>query len=155
MFLLLLVGIPCLLIYRCASSGLEAEATLHANEVILRVITQYIHEHPGCWPETWDDLKNTAIPEDDQLSHYRWPDDIQEYKKRFHIEFGLTLKEVADMVTSEEEAQWEFPRFTAVRPKGPHYWPPSGIRGLFKEIRNDLGNKQSDNRIDLLSPKGK
>jgi hypothetical protein len=152
-FLLLLVAVPCVLIYRCASEGLEAEATLHANEVILGVVKQYIHEHPGRWPGSWDDLKNTAIPDDDQVSHYRWPDDIEEYRKRFDIRFGLTLEEVAEMVTFEEQAQWEFPRFTAVRPKGPHYWPPLGIPGLLKEIRSQLANKQPDNPIDGRPPR--
>src|SRR5947207_3112455 len=81
--LLVLVATPAILIYRCASNALDAEATLHANEVILRVVTEYIHEHPGCWPESWEDLQQTAIAEDLQVSHYRWPDDIEEYKKRF------------------------------------------------------------------------
>jgi hypothetical protein len=116
-------------VYRCVNSALEAETTLHANCVVLYVLEAYMEENPGSWPGSWDELKKTSIRDEEQRSNYRWPDDIDEFKKRVHIEFGLSLQQVSDMLTREQLKSWEFDNFTAVRPIGPNYGPCEA--GLF------------------------
>jgi hypothetical protein len=118
----LLIMTVAAIIHHSISISLQAEKTLIANYVILDVLEVYLTDNPGRWPESWEDLKHTSIPKERQRL-YAWPQDIDEFKKRVDVEFGLTLQQVADMLTPEQVERWEFTNFTAVRPIGPNYGP--------------------------------
>jgi hypothetical protein len=121
-------------IYHSVSVSLQAEETLWVNWDVLQVLQVYVAQNPGRWPESWEDLKKTPLPDQWRRSHYRWPEDINEFKKRVHIEFGLTLQEVAAMVTPEQVAQGDFSNFTAVQPIGPNYGPCEGELGHLMKV---------------------
>ena len=130
---LLAAGCLILFIYHCINVSLEAEITYGANWTILVVLETYMIENPGRWPASWDELERTSIPAEQQRMFY-WPDDIDKFKKRVHVEFGLSLQEVADMVTPEQVKRGDFDNFTAVRPIGPNYGPCESNLGHFMEV---------------------
>jgi hypothetical protein len=128
-------------IYRSASNALEAEETLHTNEAVFCVLSVYLRENPGCWPKSWDDLEKTTVPPHLQQT-FSWPEDIHEMKKRVHVEFGLTLQEVSDLVSTDDSVRYDFSSFTAVRPIGPNFGSPDPeIKALLELIREQLGKK--------------
>ncbi len=122
-----------IVVYRCISGALEAETTLHANCDVLEILELYIEQNPGQWPENWNDLQNTTLPTEWERQHLR-PQDIEEFKKRVQVNFGLTLQEVADMLTPEQVKRWDFANFTAVRPIGPNYGPCESGLAHFMEV---------------------
>ena len=90
--------------------SMQAEYTLHANRLVLRVVERYVSEHGGRWPSSWDDLERVADP--DERGASSWPRDADEIRGRVHVDFGVTAAEVARQRPED---------FEAVRPIGPNY----------------------------------
>src|SRR5207249_4806547 len=70
----------------------------------------------------WEDL--TPYFPELPTSSFRWPQDIQEFRKRIFIDFGLKRAQVAAM---------DVDTFSAVQQIGPNYGPDEeGIRRLLE-----------------------
>jgi hypothetical protein len=105
--------------------SMQAEYTLHANRLVLRVVERYVSEHGGRWPTSWDDLEQVADP--DERGRCSWPRDADEIRGRVHVDFGVTAAEVA---RQRPEV------FEAVRPIGPNYGHcESDVRRLLAALR--------------------
>jgi hypothetical protein len=108
-----LAGISSIIgfVYCRVDYALKAEMGLHAHLQIFEVLKVYLRENPGKWPQSWEELEQTAIPEESQRV-YRWPDQSAEFRKRIRIDFTLTRAQVAAMNVRD---------FTAVQPIGPTF----------------------------------
>src|SRR6266849_6736669 len=119
-----------LLIYHCASRGLDAEETYQAHMNVLEVATKHLENNPE-WPKSWDDLERTAMPSELHPNAMPSPDNIAEWKKRVYIDFSLTRADVAEMTVKN---------FTAIRAIGISFGPPeSFIKALLEAARQDDG----------------
>lgn len=98
-----------LVVWRGASNSLEAEATLHAYNLVLDVVTQYIKEN-GKWPDNWDALAKISPALEHSI--WTWPRDVDEIRKRVKVDFSLQIRDVASM---HEDT------FNAIEQMGPHY----------------------------------
>jgi hypothetical protein len=90
--------------------SLEAERTRHAYILVLDLLAEHLRRHQGSWPGTWNELKHTSPVNPSNV--YRWPEDLVEIKRRVHVDFGLTVVDVAEMTPN---------CFTAVQQIGPNY----------------------------------
>jgi hypothetical protein len=119
-----------LLIYHCASRGLEAEWTYEAVMDVLDVTTVYLENNPE-WPKSWDDLEQTAMRSESNPSAMPSPDNIAEWKNRVYFDFSLTRADVAAMTLQN---------FTAIRAIGISFGPPEYyIVPLLEAARQDDG----------------
>jgi hypothetical protein len=98
--------------YRSVAVSLEAERTLHAYRTTLTVLTIYLRENAGAWPSSWEDLARVSLKPDEQRAFLKWPDDMEEFRRRITIDFSLTGAEVAQMNPES---------FSAVRQVEPNY----------------------------------
>jgi hypothetical protein len=139
-------------IYHAVNTALEAEVTLGTNRAMLHVLEVYMIKNPGRWPQSWEELERTSIPDEEQRFRH-WPNDIDEFKKRVHVEFGLTLQEVADMLTPEKVRRWDFDSFTVVRPIGPNYGPCESELAHFMKVvweQNSKGKQKARDPEGLI-----
>ncbi len=99
-------GVIC---WRVVSDSLNAENTLHAYNLVLDIVAEYIKAN-GKWPDSWEALAKTPPA----LTHrvWNWPSDIKEIRRRVRIDFSRQLQEVAN--THEDS-------FDAVEQVGPQY----------------------------------
>lgn len=106
-------------VWRGVSNSLEAEATLHAYNLVLDVVAEYIKEHE-MWPDSWDALGNTSPA----LEHnvWTWPRNMDEIRRRVKIDFSLQIHDVARM---HEDT------FNAIEQVGPHY---GGNESAIREV---------------------
>lgn len=124
--------------YRAIVTSLEAEKTLHAYYLVLDILKVYLHEHPGMWPTTWEDL--ACLTPKEKNSVFEWPDDLPKIQRRIRIDFGLTLGQVSEMDVSN---------FSAVQQIGPNYGPhESRIREILLAVRQD--DRQSNDALQRL-----
>jgi type II secretory pathway pseudopilin PulG len=110
---LIVVALFCIAasILQCVTVSLEAEKTLHANQVVLEVLEVYMRENPDRWPQSWEQLSKVNIS-NDQHWMFSWPEDIEKLRKRVSINFDLTRAQVADM-----RPEW----FSALKPFPPYF----------------------------------
>jgi len=116
-----LLGSTSLVVLICQSIrvSLDAEVTLHAYELVLDVLDDYLAQNGGRWPRSWDDLIQIRH---DGFAGRRWPEDVAQVKKRIRIDFDLTTDEVIGM---------DIEHFTAVTQIGPNYGPHEGFLAKF------------------------
>lgn len=111
----LLLAAACLVVSGIDAS-LEAEKTLHAMNWTLQRIEQYVKDHPGRWPRSWDDITPTT-------GGFSWPD----LQRRVQIDFDAKPSELAGQRPEE---------FRAVRPIGPYYAAyDTGVTSLLQSLR--------------------
>ena len=91
--------------------GWEAEKTLHAYRLVLDVLIEYV-ETEGEWPTGWTDME--AVKPPGEYGLWRWPDDIDEVRKRITVEFDLRGKDLTVMTADS---------FDLVRQSDPNYGP--------------------------------
>ena len=90
----LAVGAGC----RTANQSWEAEKTLHAFALVCDVISSYLRLSGGRWPTGWEELAAAVPVERGTFSNvFRWPDDLDELRKRVAVDFTLTTADVAAM----------------------------------------------------------
>jgi hypothetical protein len=126
-----LAGISSIIgfVYWKVDYALKAEMSLHAHLQILLVLKTYLKENPGRWPKSWEELEQTAIPEESQRV-YHWPDQSAEFRKRIWIDFTLTRAQVAAMNAHN---------FTAIRSIGPTFGlDDDEIESLLKVARENV-----------------
>lgn len=121
------------LVYQAITVSLQAEHTLHANYLVLAVVTSHLEKDNAEWPRSWDELSTTVAS--GQGGMYSWPNDREELRARVKIDFSLTTAQVAAMVPSN---------FTAIAPLGPHYPVSDGaVEQLLRAARREPSNDHS------------
>lgn len=106
-------------------NALEAEERLHATECTLKVVEQFIKDHPGHWPQSWNELEKTSFP---GHGMYSWPKHSAEIQKRTTIDFSVRLEDLAQQTENT---------FQAIQPRGPSYSLTS-VEQLLQTVRADL-----------------
>jgi hypothetical protein len=91
-----------------AKTSTDAEYTLQAFLTTLEVVEEYLREHPGEWPRSWDDLAKQIAAKD----HMNMT--IADYQERIQIDFSLTRAQVANMSSDH---------FTAITQRSPNFGP--------------------------------
>lgn len=107
--LVVLVGGVAWMVYRGISDSLAAERCLHANQLVVTVLRDYVVISGGSWPRSWSDLE-TMPPR--QHSMYRWPTDATILRQYVCVDFNADLDRLATQTRDE---------FDAVKPLGPCY----------------------------------
>lgn len=120
------------LFVQCTRTAVQAERTLHANELVLRVLTAYVETTDGDWPTSWDDLVQTVPAE--SRSMWKWPDDLAALKQRVRINFDVTTDEVLKMKPGH---------FTAVEQIGPNYGPSEAAILDLQDVIRSCRNKRN------------
>jgi hypothetical protein len=113
--------------YRCLALSLAAEVTHHSYRNTLAAVTAYVDEREQ-WPNNWDELQPFLKSVDPD------PERLTAVPSRVHIDFTLTLKDVAglDPVT-----------FAAIEPIGPNYGKAEdAISNLLVVVRTRLALKR-------------
>ena len=98
-------------IYRGISVSLQAEHTIHATIMTIRVVEQFVTEQQR-WPSSWEELERQSLPEASQGGMYRWPESSSEIQGRVIIDFNADLTAMIDQDPM---------LFTAIRPIGPYF----------------------------------
>lgn len=121
------------LVYQAITVSLQAENTLHANYLVLAVVTSHLEKDNTEWPRSWDELM-AAVPNQER-GMYAWPKDLEELQQRVRIDFSLTVAQVSAMDPID---------FNAVAPIGPHYPIGEGaVEQLLKAARKRSSQKQT------------
>jgi type II secretory pathway pseudopilin PulG len=95
-----------------AHSAREAERTLHAERVVFLVLERYARDNPQGWPKSWEELSSVQLPPAEQSPIFNWPKNLDEFRKRVDVNFGLSRGDVEAMHADT---------FSAIRPIGPYY----------------------------------
>jgi hypothetical protein len=120
----LLLGLVIAL-YSEVSHAMDGEYTLHANMAMIDVVEQYLKDHPGHWPNSWDELgKYSSRP-----LLLAWPKDAEKIKKVIRIDFSANIEDLAKQKSNS---------FTGIKQLGPHYPADSEISSLLEAIRESL-----------------
>jgi hypothetical protein len=121
------------LAYRGVAVSLEAEHTLHANNLVLEVVTAHLENDNAEWPNSWDELTVTVPTR--QRGMYSWPDDLEELQQRVKIDFSLTTADVSTMDPAT---------FSAIAPIGPYYQVTDNrVESLLQAARQRTSPKQT------------
>jgi L-rhamnose mutarotase len=97
------------LVYQGISTSLHAEHVLHAALLTIDKLDEYVDEHKGAWPKSWQELESTTPQE---WAMFSWPQDSKEIQKYVEIDFNADLKRLIEQEPGE---------FDAVRPIGSYY----------------------------------
>jgi hypothetical protein len=101
-------------LWQIVTRSLQAEMTHQAYTLTLELVEVYMRDNPGKWVKSWEDLEHVIVPPDRHHLRDRWPQGIDEVRKRVRINFELTRDQVAAMNVEG---------FSAVQPVGPNYGP--------------------------------
>lgn len=91
---------------RCA---LAAERALHATLLVIDLVREYVVDHQGAWPRSWQDLERLS-PRDRAM--FQWPEDAEDVRRYVSVDFGAHPHQLA---TESVE------QFVAIQPQGPCY----------------------------------
>ncbi|MCS7304755.1 MAG: hypothetical protein NZ602_06585 [Thermoguttaceae bacterium] len=83
----------------------EAEARFVHMRHVLAVLTEYVRQHQGAWPRSWEEIEKTPVPPDAPPRHGAWPDVRAHVKVDFNVDPRKLLQNGPD-------------QFYAVSPKG-------------------------------------
>lgn len=103
------VSIGLGVVYCGIRSSLAAERALHANLLVVDLIREYVVDHKGAWPRSWQDLERLPPR---QRAMFQWPEDGEEVRRYVSVDFGAD----PDKLATEPVEQ-----FVAVQPQGPCY----------------------------------
>ena len=118
---ILLIGLW--LAYVGVSTSLRAECALHANCLVIELITEYAANNNGAWPRSWHDLE--MLPSR-QHAMFQWPADREKVEQYVLVDFEADPDKLA--MESVEN-------FKAVKPIGPYYSYDNEIEHLLHVIQ--------------------
>jgi hypothetical protein len=123
-----MIGLACCswLVIRGIKVSIEAEHTLHATLMTIRVVEQFVDEYMR-WPSSWEELERLSQPR--EWGMYKWPDSSSEIQRRVVVDFNADLPAIASQDQSE---------FSAIRPIGPYYEYRHYISDLQAAVRRSL-----------------
>ena len=129
----ILLAIP-VFVYKIVNVAGQAERTLHATTCVFKTVDQYVKDHPGQWPKSWDALRTTST-----TGFYAWPRDDAEIMARVDIDFNARLDDLTNL---------DVKTFKAIRPKGPCYLAYDPLLcQLLETIRADVALRQKSKAI--------
>lgn len=95
--------------YIAVSTSLTAEHALHANLLVLDLVREYVVDHQGAWPRSWEDLEQLPARE---KGMFRWPLDAEEVRRYVSVDFAAEPDKLATQSVDQ---------FDAIQPIGPCY----------------------------------
>jgi len=124
-------------IYTLIMAADQAERVLHATQLVTLVAEKYVQDY-GKWPTSWDDLERIPFPD---RAMYRWPGDSERVKALVHVDFGVSLEQLAK----------NSPRgFQAIKPLKPTFDTYDlYFDSLLATIRHSARKALSNNKLPL------
>jgi hypothetical protein len=119
-------------IYGGVSAALAAERALHANSLVVGLVHDYIVDHEGAWPRSWEDLEGMASRE---VGMFEWPADKEEVWRYVSVDFTADPDVLATQSVRE---------FTAIQPLGPCYSYDPEIESLLKTLRKQRREEENE-----------
>jgi hypothetical protein len=112
--------------FHIVAVSLAAENTHHAYRTTLAAVASYVGDR-GRWPQKWDELQPFLKSVDSD------PERLAAVSSRVHVDFTLTLKDVAGMAPDT---------FSAIEPIGPNYGKQENdVSQLLDVVRSHLPRK--------------
>ncbi|GAB4156325.1 MAG: hypothetical protein Tsb009_33280 [Planctomycetaceae bacterium] len=128
----LVVIIPMWSYYYIALPSLEAEVTHQTQYFVIQLLERHIREFHS-WPRGWEDL--VRVHRGGEWLGFRWPDDLEEVKKRVTIDFTLDVERVSEMSVNN---------FSGYKLNGPSYGlDESGIKQLITTAKGASQERES------------
>lgn len=118
----ILIG-GCAILVCAVRTSIEAEEGLHAVMLAIGVVDQYIVTQRR-WPRSWTEIEQAGIVVTD-ASHFRWPEDAAEVKRRVEIDFDVAPGQLCDD---------GFAIFEPIRPTGPCYTYHGMLQTLYDHV---------------------
>lgn len=126
-----------MVVFLTARAALRAEWRHQDNILVFKLVTAYIEQNDGAWPNSWDDLRKISVPNSE------WPDNINQVRKNVTVDFSVQICELENLPVDE---------FRAIRPTDPGYTPSYVVLRLQDTIRECLA-KQKDAKSGIPSQK--
>jgi hypothetical protein len=103
----------------------QAERTLQAVILCCDLLNEFARDHPGQWPESWEDLENVQLSGSSVM--YRWPADRAVVQNRVEIDFDHSR---------QYWEECEIDSFVPLKPIGPCYEYDGYILNLFRTVHH-------------------
>lgn len=112
--------------------ALTAECSLHATLLVVDLVREYVIDHQGAWPRSWEDLERLPPR---QRAMFQWPADSEAVQRYVSVDFRADPKKLA---TESLE------QFVAIQPRGPCY--PYNHYPEIAELLDAIRKTQSDSQ---------
>jgi hypothetical protein len=106
---LALVAIGFWCAYNALSGSLHAEKALHATQLTFEAVEDYVRQHDGAWPRSWNELERSSPQTSDAYSWAGGSNKIQEFVS---VDFNANPDQLAKQAVA---------KFQAIKPVGPYY----------------------------------
>lgn len=113
------------LVFIGISESLTAERALHANLLVVDILSDYVVSHNGAWPESWEDLED--LPRR-RHAMFEWPGDKEIVRQYVSVDFAADPAKLAKQSVDQ---------FVAVQPRGPCYRYDAKVSQLLDIIRQN------------------
>ena len=100
-------------VINAASYALQAEHTFQATLLTYDLVSEYLIDNEGAWPQSWDDLESLPFRERDV---FQWPKDSKKLQDYVLLDFDVDINKVETRSIEQFEEQ-----FDAIKPRRPHY----------------------------------
>jgi hypothetical protein len=103
------IGFGLWSLYEGISASLHAEIGLHATQMAIEAVEEYVRKHDGGWPRSWKALQESSPKTFDV---YQWTGGFDHVNQYVFIDFEADPDRLATQ--SDDE-------FEAIKPVGPYY----------------------------------
>jgi len=128
-------------VYQSISTASHAEMALHATQEVCELTSQYVREHDGRWPRSWQELEQLDSPPG-KFNLFPWPEKSTDLQEFVTIDFTADPDQLANQTIDD---------FEAIKPIGP-YFPYKGygeVRSLLESLR---ATRKANNVTEAPSP---
>jgi hypothetical protein len=112
-------------IWRLYQAPREAQARLAHMRHVLAVVAQYVRQHQGAWPRSWEEIEKTPVPPDAPPRLGTWPDVRNHVKVDFQVNPRKLLLAGSD-------------QFQAISPRGRCGDYREDVQRLLEALRESL-----------------
>lgn len=127
-------------IWRWYQAPREARARLAHMRHVLAVVTQYVREHQGAWPRSWEEIEKTQVPADAPPRQGAWPEVRAHVKVNFQVDPRRLVEAGVD-------------QFQAISPRGPCAGDyREEVQRLLEAIREALAGEKATQKASKGEP---
>jgi hypothetical protein len=107
--IVVLIGGALWCVYDAVSEALHAEKGLHATNLTIEAVAEYLDKHNGAWPRSWKELEQSSSQMGEAYRFAGGSDKIQEFVA---FDFNADPDRLAQQTDDE---------FAAIKPVGPRF----------------------------------
>ena len=137
-FVILVIIAAGVMIYMAASAALRCEHALQSIMITCDLVSEYVKEHKGAWPRSWEDLENLPARE----RNYPWPEMSEWVQRYVEIDFDVDVEKI-----NTESVE----KFSAIRPLGPCFSYEHRMEEVLRVIRECRWKKEDFTRIPVMT----